>query len=310
MNLKDAYSILELPQTATPEEAKKKFRELTKKYHPDVSKEKDAEAKFKKINEAYQVVSSGKSTDREELSQQQSHWDPFGFSQQRVVRQPENVTLSATISFKDSVFGVKKEIKYNRRIKCQNCGGQGEFALNNGCDKCGGRGQIVGRQGNMIFTRTCDKCQGKTQIEECKNCSGEGGLISESTVSVNVPGGIQDSNVLRLQGMGNYIMTSFGMMDQYTDAFLQIKVTPEKGLSLVGQDVVCYLEIPLLDALRGCTRTVNTILGNKEVKVDPRSRNKDEIILPNLGVNRTGNQRVILDVKYPSDVGQIINVLA
>ena len=66
MNLKEAYKILEIPQTATPEEAKKKYRELAKEFHPDVNKDAGAEAKFKKINEAYQVVSSGKGTDRED----------------------------------------------------------------------------------------------------------------------------------------------------------------------------------------------------------------------------------------------------
>jgi molecular chaperone DnaJ len=309
MNLKEAYSILELPQSATPDEVKKKFRELTKKYHPDVSKEPDAEAKFKKINEAHQVVSSGKSTDREEIQAPQG-WNPFGGRQQHFVRQPENISLSTTVSFKDSVFGTKKELKYNRHIKCQDCNGEGAVQLNNGCDKCGGKGLIMGRQGNMIFSRTCDKCYGKVQVKECEACNAEGTVSTEAVVSVTIPGGVQDSNVLRLQGMGNYVGNFAGFADQYTDAFLQIKVTPEKGLGLLGQDVVCTLEISLLEALTGCNKTVKTLLGDKEVKIDPRSRNKDEVILPNLGVNRTGNQRVILDVKYPSDIGKIINVLA
>ena len=73
MNLKEAYSILEIPQGTPPEDAKKKYRELTKKYHPDINKDAGAEDKFKKINEAYQVVSSGKSNDRAEQPQWQQN---------------------------------------------------------------------------------------------------------------------------------------------------------------------------------------------------------------------------------------------
>lgn len=309
MNLKEAYSILELSQTATPEEAKKKYRELTKKYHPDVNKENGAEDKFKKINEAYQVVSSGKSTDRQDMHWQQPQsrqWSPFG--QRQVMRQASNIEVSTTISFKDSVFGTKVEIKYQRGTKCQECDGSGEHVLNNGCQKCGGRGQITGRRGNMIFSQTCDKCYGRMQSEPCKTCNSEGVLEGEASVGVTIPGGIQDSQMLRLQGMGNFA-GSFGPLEQYTDVYLRVKVTPEKGLTLQGSDVVSSLEVPLIDALRGCTKTVKTVLGDKEITIKPQSRNRDEVVIPHLGVNRIGNHKVILDVTYPKDVGKLIDVL-
>src|SRR5574338_123111 len=107
MNLKEAYSILEIPSTSTPEEAKKKYRELTKMYHPDINKEAGAEDKFKKINEAYQVVSSGKSTDREDVMRQ-ARRDPFNPFGRHVSFEAENIVRETRISFKDSVFGTKK----------------------------------------------------------------------------------------------------------------------------------------------------------------------------------------------------------
>lgn len=309
MNLKEAYSILEIPSTATPEEAKKKYRELTKKFHPDINKESGAEDKFKKINEAYQVVSSGKSTDREDVMRRQSARDPFNPFGRQVMYEAENINLSTTISFKDSVLGCKKELKFNRKTKCQNCNGQGEIQLNNGCTKCGGRGQIVGRQGPMVTIQTCDKCFGQTQVDSCRVCTGSGVLDAEAAISVSVPGGIQDGNILRLGGVGHFV-GSFGPMEQHTDVHLHVTVTPQDSLKIEGMHVVSNLEISLLEALKGCQKTVPTILGDKEITIKPQSRHKEEVVIPNIGVNRIGSQRVVLDVKYPADVSELINTLS
>lgn len=306
MNLKAAYSILEIPQTSTPEEAKKKYRELTKKYHPDINKEAGAEDKFKKINEAYQVISSGKSTDREDVMHQRNPFtNPFGG---QVQYQAEHITLHTTISFKDSVRGCKVDLKFNRQAKCKNCHGRGEVSIHNGCIKCGGKGQVVSRQGNMIVVRTCDKCFGRSSTESCKDCSSAGVVETETSISVTIPGGIQNGNVLRVGGMGNFV-GHFGPLEQHTDVHLHVAVTQEKGLSLDGNQVVSTLEISLLEALRGCQKVVPTIFGTKEIEVKPMSRNKEEIIIPRLGVNGAGDQRVILDVKYPADVNKIIDIL-
>lgn len=303
MNLKDAYSILEIPQGTSPEEAKKKYRELTKKFHPDINKAPDAEAKFKKINEAYQVVSTGKSTDRELRAARQQH--PFG----RQFVQLEPINLSTTISFKESVLGCSKELKFNRTAKCKPCNGNGETAVNNGCPKCGGQGQVIARHGNMIVVQTCDKCFGKTDVVDCAACSGKGLVQTEASVSVTIPAGRQNGDTLRLLGMGHY-SGNFGPMEQYSDAFLRINVTPEPGLSLDGTNVVTTLQISLLEALQGCRKTVNTIDGYQGIEVKSLSRNKEEVIIPKMGVNRFGDQRVILDVKYPDDPVDLINVLS
>lgn len=304
MNLKEAYATLELSQGASPEEAKKKYRELTKKYHPDVNKEAGAEDKFKKINEAYQIVQSGKGTDLEDRYPQRGS----NFHRQTVV-QLENIEINTTISFKESVLGCKKEIKYSRQTKCQNCSGSGEVRLNNGCKTCGGRGQVVNRQGHMVMVTTCGECHGQVKAAACSVCSGQGTLNADVSVHVSVPAGIQDGNTLRLQGMGNYAGTFMGMMDQHTDAFLHVTVTQEEGLHVEGSSVVSTLEISLLDALRGCKRNIKTINGNKEIQIKPKSRNGDEVVIPHLGVGGTGDHRVLLDVQYPKNTDKLIGVL-
>ena len=310
MKVEEAFSILGIPAGSDAAAIKKKYRELTKKYHPDINKEDGAEAKFKEINEAYQVASTGKSSDREPPPQPQ--WNPRGnpfnpFGRQ-VTYDAVPIYLSTTLNFKDSILGCKQELKFHRKTKCGSCKGEGQIHENNGCDKCGGRGQIIDRQGFMVSIQTCPKCFGRTKGRDCTDCH-DGVVDAEATVTVSIPGGIETGNVLRLQGMGNFA-GSFGPIDQHTDVLLNLNVVADPDLKLINGDVVCNLEISLLDALTGCVKSVRTILGNKDVTVQAKARNKDEVIIPNVGVNQKGNQRVILDIQYPDNVDQLIDVLS
>lgn len=303
MNLQEAYSILELSRDATPEDAKKQYKKLAKELHPDVNKDPGAEDRFKKINEAYKIVSTGESTDR---APPQNSWD--GFFNNNVDRQITMLHLHTIISFYDSVVGTKQDLKYKRETKCATCGGQGISLVNNGCDKCGGKGKVMIQNGHSIMIKTCEKCQGKVNTKSCSPCSGAGVMQSDVSVSVIIPPGVQNENTLRLSGMGNFI-GSFGPIDQYADVYLHIKVTPEEGLSVENQDVVSSINLSLLEALTGCDKNIKTIMGNKNITIKPKSRHKEEIQLPNLGVNKKGCQRVILNINYPDNVDKLIESL-
>jgi molecular chaperone DnaJ len=303
MNLSEAYKLLELNDNATPEEAKKQFRKLAAKQHPDVNKEPDAEEKFKKLNEAYQIICSGKDT---ELNQGFEGFDfgEFGFNKRINF---EHIQMKTDISFKDSITGTKTELKYQRKSKCNNCSGRGAVQLHNGCKKCGGKGVIVVQQKNMIFQSTCDKCHGQTKTEKCTSCQ-NGTILTDVNVTVTIPGGIKNNNVLRLQGMGNFVTENiFG--DQHTDVFLEVHVEPHELLTVQDMDVVYKLDVTLLEALKGCSKTVPTIDGTKQINIDPLIRNKDEVIIPNLGVNLIGNQRNIVSVSYPENIEKLIATL-
>ena len=97
--------------------------------------------------------------------------------------------------------------------------------------------------------------------------------------------------------------------DQYTDVLLTIKVSPHNSLHLEDNDVVCEKEISLLDAIQGATVPVPTIDGFQMIDIIPLSKNKDEVIIPNLGVNKTGNQRVRLNVSYPDNIDALVELL-
>ncbi len=305
MNLKEAYNVFGISPGSTQEEIKKQYKLLAKVWHPDINKAPDAEDKFKKINEAYQCLQNGKGDDREPTIRRSSYYNPF---EQSNYMEAKNIDLDITISFKESVLGCKKDIKFSRHTKCNSCNGQGEVNINNGCTSCNGRGQVVNKNGNAIFIQTCMQCHGNVTTEPCKVCNSDGFMDAETSVNVNVPGGVQDGNILRLGNMGNYI-GQFIAFERYTDVHLTIKVISEPGLSLSGINVMSTLDLTLLEALQGCTKRVKTINGNKEIEIKPMSRHNDQIIIPKMGVNNIGDQVVSLNVSYPKDINKIISVL-
>jgi molecular chaperone DnaJ len=313
MKLSEAYKIINLSSDATPEEVKKQYKKLAKEFHPDVNKAPDAEATFKKISEAYQTIQAGKDeppvADWGGFTNQHIH-DIFNRNGPgRATKQhlSSNIDLYTTISFKDAVQGCKIEITYSRQIKCPHCQGSGNKPTNNGCKTCGGAGQVVSRNGSHVFIRTCSECLGRSQSNPCTNCSSTGLIETEASVHVSVPAAMVDGNVLRLQGMGNFAGTFMGLQDQYTDVYLRVKVTPQSGLRLEGKDVVSNLTLPLLDALRGCTRTVPTIDGDKEIVIDGGIKNKEEMVL-SVGDHNI-RHRVIFTVNYPDDKARLIDIL-
>ncbi len=314
MNLEEARKILGLSESDGPDEAKKKFRNLSKTCHPDVSKDPEAEDKFKKINEAYEYIKSGKGDepDFQDLKSNGSVWSNFGFRNNPFTSthhiRIEHIQKDVTISFKESVWGTKKNITFRRKIKCEECRGEGAVRLNNGCNRCGGIGMINSIRGNMMISQTCPQCLGSTKNERCQSCSGNGSKDGTTSLEVTIPPGIMNGNILSLQGMGHYAGKMMGM-DQASDIHIVVYVTQESGLHIEGNDVVSHLNISLLDALKGVKKEVKTVDGIKEIDIKPKSKHKDNIFIPKLGVAKVGNHKVVLEVEYPSDIDSIIQIL-
>lgn len=322
MNVKEAYKVLGLEETASKDDAKKAFRKLAAKYHPDVNKDTSAENEFKKINEAHQVVESGQPSTREEQQANGVGWQPTNwasgvedffnhFGSQRSTQRrifAQDITLQQTLSFKESVIGCIKDITYKHNIKCNTCNGSGEKIVDNGCEICHGAGRVETQRGNTIITSMCAKCRGKASHEACNVCQSNGFVNTETTVSVNIPPGATEKSILNLGPRGNYAGTVFGA-DQYSKLSLTIHVKPQAGLSIINNDVICEVKVSLLEAFKGCLKSVSTIDGKKEINIPKLVKNKEEVILPNLGIARKGNQRVIVYVNYPNNIEPLIEIL-
>jgi molecular chaperone DnaJ len=326
MKKQEAYKALELEVTASKEDAKKAFKKLAAKYHPDVNKDAGAIDSFKKINSAYQAIDQNKFDDQ--MPPNVGGWNPGGwhapqqdwfdlhdFITGNVVRDfatrpklfpNEDIHLEENITFKESILGSDKNITYKRRVKCDPCNGCGETRLNNGCLNCNGTGRVVNRTGNMVMTGTCNMCHGSMKVEVCKKCNGDAFTMTDMSINVKMPAGLNNLAVLRLAGIGHYV----GGMVNYSSVLLKVRVEHIPGLSLVEKDVLTSVHISLLESFKGTTKEVETIDGKQEITIPPYHGNKDEITLPKLGVNREGNQRVVVYVHYPDNVDDLINALS
>jgi len=327
MDLKDALNTIGLPKTASAEEFKTKYRELAKKYHPDIYK--DDPEKFKKINEAYQLIQEYQK-DPDKFDRAHSPFrrvvDPGGFGidfeeifsggmpgmnnekHKTFTYPPLNTRVS--ISFKESLTGANADLKYKKYMKCITCSGQGSERVGNGCKSCNGFGQIVSNTRGMIYTKVCTKCFGKdAKTKPCVPCNSLGVSETDTSVTIHIPPGTANNSTLRLRGAGHFVgSTVFG--DASTDVYVFVNVSQEDGLTLDGVNVVSHINLSLLDALQGCDREVKTAFDDRIINIPAQSKNKDEIHIHGCGVVSAGGiQRVVLDIDYPLNTDNLIKYL-
>ena len=207
MTNRDYYEILGISRGASNDEIKAAFRKLARQYHPDVNKEADAEEKFKEINEAYGVLSDPQKRAQYDRFGRAGLGDlggmpdfatmdfgdifeeilgGFGFSTGRrsrnSPRRGRDLQMAVSLTFEEAVFGVEKEIEFQRDETCSTCGGSGAEPGTSPtrCTTCGGQGEV--RQvrqtflGQMVQTATCPACNGRGEIisSPCHTCHGGG----------------------------------------------------------------------------------------------------------------------------------------
>lgn len=205
----DYYEVLGLNKKASDEEIKKAFREKALEYHPDRNKELDAPEKFKRINEAFQVLSDPVKRARYDQGPT-THFDnlnPFGFGfdwQMKKSRRGERIVLEKHIPLEQVLTGIDTEITYLRKNKCSSCKGDGgDLEI---CGACNGKGVQVLRNASITIQRSCDQCgsSGKRVTNKCQDCGGSGlsSSISE-TLGIHIPVGIESGNELIFRNRGH-----------------------------------------------------------------------------------------------------------
>lgn len=336
MNRQEACKILGVDVSASEEEIKKKYRELTKKYHPDINKEPGAEDRFKQINVAHSYLTNYHPThptpfggtnanvkfdpnaqDMQDIFKDffQNHEffnfqnSPFG---KPFVTNVQQIILQQTVSFIESIRGTTRTITYERQESCNACAGRGGAMVDKPvCPLCGGKGRIDegSINGKARHSRICTQCYGITKDKVvCNSCNGSGTFGVNRSCKVNIPEGVTSGMSLRLAGMGNFCLLF--NKPQYLDAIMQITVTPDPDMKLDGNDVVSKIGIGLLDMLQGGKLKVPTVFGEKEIDILPRSKHLDEIIIQGCGIrSKNGRHRVQLSVQYPQDLTKVVEAL-
>lgn len=270
MEYKDYYKILGVSRTATPEEIKKAYRTLARKYHPDVSKEENAEEKFKEVGEAYEVL-----RDKDKRAQ----YDQFG-GQFR-----HGQSFSPPPGWEENVGGF----------------GQGNFSsfFEN---MFGGMGGMGGGRSDNFFAKGEDVSAKITiSLEDAFNGANKSirrpaGAAQTGTVSVKIPAGIEPGKKIRLSGQGKA-----GMNGKPGDLYLEIQIAPHSLYRLEGKDV--YLDLPITpwEAALGAKITAPTLAGKISLNIPAGARSGQKMRLKGRGLpgKTAGDQFVVLQIMTP-----------
>lgn len=201
-------------------------------------------------------------------------------SQRSQHRRGRDMSTEISISFEESMFGVEKEIVIPKTAHCDTCHGKGfeKDTKVKTCGVCNGKGQVrENRQtilGVIATTRVCDSCHGEGEIPEtrCHTCKGNGVVQKQESISIKIPEGINNGEMVRLTGMGEAVKKGTS-----GDLYVRVHVAPHKQFKRDGQNLVYTLSIKITDALLGGEYTIETLEGPLKVKI-PQGIHHGEIL--------------------------------
>jgi molecular chaperone DnaJ len=340
-NKRDYYEVLGLAKSASADEIKKAYRQMARKYHPDVSKEDGAEAKFKEINEAYEILSDEQ---KRTMYDRFGHAgvagpsgfggfqdfggfrDPFeifeevfgglgGFSRSRRQRggprRGADLRYEMTLEFEEAVFGIEKEIEVPRQETCNTCNGNGVEPGTSPirCPECNGTGEVRRQTGFFINIGTCPRCQGRGEIitSPCRECRGQGRIVKTRRLSVKVPAGVDNGTQIRLSGEGE----SGTLGGPPGNLYVVIRVKPHVYFRRNDETIHLELAINVTQAALGDEVEVPTLDGKEMMTIPAGTQTGDTIRLRGKGVPRLrrdgsnigrGDQIVTLQVRTPTNL--------
>lgn len=340
MAKRDYYEVLGLTKGASEDEIKKAYRQLAKKYHPDINKEPGAEEKFKEINEAYDTLSD---------PDKKARYDQFGFedptggagfggaggagfggfggfediinsffgggrrASSTSPRQGADIEKKMSITFEEAVYGCKKKIRLTVDDECTHCGGTGAASKNDikTCPKCGGRGRVLVRQQTIFGTTqvetACPDCGGRGKIitKKCPECGGKGRIRKTKDVEITIPAGMQTGMTLRMEGYGESGYNG----GPNGDLYISFICGEHPNFKRDGLDIILTIPLSFSQAALGDTIEVPTIDGNVALKIPAGTQPGTKLRLRGRGTQNPknkngarGDQYVICNVVVPTSL--------
>lgn len=335
MTEKDYYELLEVSKTASGEEIKKSFRRLAMQCHPDRNPgDKEAEQKFKEINEAYEIL---KDEQKRAAYDRYGHQafaggmggaggNPFGgfefnfgsggfsdifsevFSEfmgggsrrQSYAQPGADVRYNMQVSLEEAFNGIEKEIKIPSTEACEECHGHGTKDGKEApvCEMCKGSGKVrTQRGGFFIVEQACPKCHGTGHVikEPCSKCKGAGVLNKEKVIKIKIPAGVEDDTRMRISGAGE----AGSRGGNNGDLYVFINVKPHKLYTREGPDLYARIPISMCCAALGGKIEIPSIDGEKiELNIEPGSQNDQVVKVKNQGMTiMRSNRRGDLFIK-------------
>ena len=342
MAARDFYSVLGVARGASELEIKRAYRKLARKYHPDVNPgNKTAEAKFKEISEAYEILGDPEKRRRYDQfgrdafsagAQGAQHSGGFDFGGfdfdsgvpgdlgdllsdffgQRGHTGPsgpgkgEDLHYSLDINFEDAIRGLSTEISLQKHSRCGRCGGSGAHlgsALES-CPDCGGSGRLRHR-GVLRTNQPCPRCQGQGKIsrEACSACGGRGVTFGTDRIAVKIPPGVDTGSRIRLHGMGEPGRNG----GPSGDLFIITRIQPHPVLERKGDNLYAEVPITITEAALGTRIDVPTIDGTTTMRIPPETGSGQVFRLrgkgvPHLKGGGQGDQFVTVKIVVPRNL--------
>jgi molecular chaperone DnaJ len=328
---RDYYDVLGIGRQATPEEIKKAFRRLARQYHPDVNKGPDAEAKFKEINEAHEILSDGEKramydrfghagaqagfAGRGGFTGFEDIFDSFfggmrtGSAARRGPTKGADLRYDLWIEFEEAVFGSDKQIIVPRHETCPHCQGSGAEPGTQPirCPQCNGTGEVRRQQqtflGSFVQVTTCPRCRGEREIitTPCSECHAQKVVQVERTISVKIPAGVDRGTRIRLAGEGE----PGTLGGPAGNLFVVLDVKPHAYFRREDTDIMVELGINVAQAALGDKVEVPTLEGMEEMAIPAGTQTGEAFRLRGKGVpylrrNGRGDQLVIIQVLTPT----------
>ena len=328
----DYYETLGVSRDVSPADLKRAYRKLALKYHPDKHKgEKEAEEKFKLINEAYEVLKDPR---------KKSQYDQFGtvgpgggfrdsgfqdvgfgdfndifgdvFSdffggagRRSSERRGADLRYDLEIEFEEAAFGAEKKISIPRTIKCDNCNGSGAKPGTSPvkCSMCMGAGQVNSSQGFFTISRPCPTCNGRgAEIKSpCTKCSANGRVRKSQELTVKIPPGVDVGSRLKLSGEGDDGTPGAPKGDLY----IVLDIKRHEIFERQNDDVICEVPITFTQAALGAEIDVPSLDGPQKLKIPAGTQSHKAFTLSGKGIaslhtGRRGNQHVIINIETPT----------
>lgn len=343
MSKRDYYEVLGIAKGASDDEIKKAYRKMAKKYHPDVNKDADAEAKFKEINEAYEVLGD---------PQKKATYDQFGHAGMEGAnfggagasgfggfedfgdifgsffgggfggnsrrqntngpRKGNDRFMQMRIDFMDAIFGKSEEITIELDEQCSQCLGSGAQSKDDVkvCSRCGGSGTVTTQQrtpfGVFQSQSVCPDCggTGKTILHKCSKCHGKGYEHKRVKLDIKIPAGIQSGQQVRVPGKGERGANGGNNGDLY----IEILVARHKTFVRDGNDIRITVPISCVDATLGTKVDVPTVYGDVELTIPAGTQYGQQFRLRGKGVKNPrggqGDQYVEVQVEIPTKLNK------